>query len=158
MYDVHRRPYVQRGRGIGNMLGQGFIKSLPALKFIGKQILSSQIAKDVGSSLKNSTYRGLRNVAVDAVRGNNVRESFTRELGKARQDIAKALGVKSSDSKVNKQKRKRSASTRKRSGRAPRRLKKSLFNEKFDDDDYAGDDEATEDSTVEDGEDEEMED
>ena len=59
---------------------------------------------------------------------------------------------------MNKQKRKRSVSTHKRSGRAPRRLKKSLFNEKFDDDDYVGDDEATEDSTVEDGEDEEMED
>jgi DNA-directed RNA polymerase specialized sigma24 family protein len=140
------------------MLGRGFIKSLPALKFIGKQILGSQIARDVGSSLKNSTFRGLRNVAIDAVRGNNVRESFTRELGKARQDIAKALGAKTSDAKVNKQKRKRSVSTHKRSGRAPRRLKKSLFNEKFDDDDYVGDDEATEDSTVEDGEDEEMED
>jgi len=76
------------------MLGRGFIKSLPALKFIGKQILGSQIARDVGSSLKNSTFRGLRNVAIDAVRGNNVRESFTRELGKHGRILQKLSALK----------------------------------------------------------------
>ena len=86
---------VQRGQGIGSILGGLFRSILPkvaksGLRAAGK-IARSDIAKDVGRQLRDTATRSAVNMAVDALEGRNVKESLQNQLESAKQDIATSV-------------------------------------------------------------------
>ena len=86
---------VQRGQGIGSILGGLFRSILPkvaksGLRAAGK-IARSDIAKDVGRQLRDTAQRSAVNMAVDALEGKNVKESLQNQLESAKQDIATSV-------------------------------------------------------------------
>jgi hypothetical protein len=99
MLQPYRRPFVQRGRGFGLQRGRGLSSflggvwrnALPALKFLGKKVISSQVVRDVGSSLRQTAAQGARNIAVDVLEGRGIKNTWNSELKKARQGVAKAI-------------------------------------------------------------------
>lgn len=94
----HRNPFVQRGGGFGNVVRTIFKASVPALKFIGQQLLGNTLARNVGTSLKQSALRGVQSVARDVLAGKNVAQSFNNSLARARRDVAETVRAHSNTS------------------------------------------------------------
>lgn len=137
---------MQRGRGIGNLLGSLFRSAVPAIKSLGKSIFSSNVVKDVGKSLANSAVKGGLNFAADALDGQNLKESLSSNVGEAKSALAKVLrnnAAPPAPAKVQKRLPKRvprapPPKRRRRVTRPPPR--RSLFEEEDDDDDSDGSD------------------
>ena len=87
----HRGPYVQRGRGFGSLFSSLFRYAVPALKTLGGKIMNSSITRNVGKTLANSAMQGGLSLAADGLAGKNVGESFSKNIEKARQDVASTL-------------------------------------------------------------------
>ena len=86
---------VQRGQGIGSILGGLFRTILPKVASSGlkvaKQIVKSDIAKDVGRQLRDTATNSVVNMTADALEGKSARESLQNQLSSAKNDIAKTI-------------------------------------------------------------------
>jgi hypothetical protein len=91
MQHVHRGQFLQRGRGLGSIFSGLFRNVLPMFSSIGRSIFGSPVVKNVGKSLLDSTVRGGLNLAADAIGGEDIKESFKKQLGSARQEVSDAV-------------------------------------------------------------------
>ncbi len=98
----HTGVYLQRGRGLGNLLSGLFRAVLPAAKTLGKGILNSQLTKDIAETAKKSAINAGLNLASDLVAGNNMKTSLENNVEAARENMSKTL-----QSYVQKKKKKR---------------------------------------------------
>ena len=85
---------LQRGRGIGGLLR--LVKSvfLPMVKTAGKQIVraaTSKSGKAVIGSVKDQIISAGTNLAIDGIRGSNMKESFNNEVGSMRKRVADVI-------------------------------------------------------------------
>ena len=82
---------LQRGRGIGGLLR--LVKSvfLPMVKTAGKQIVraaTSNTGKAVMGSVRDQAISAGTNLAIDALRGSDMQESFSNEVSGMRKRVA----------------------------------------------------------------------
>ena len=75
---------LQRGRGIGGLLrlARGLFKPLATA---AKKAITSKTAKAAGKAITNQLVESGANIASDALMGNDINESFQRELVSGRQ-------------------------------------------------------------------------
>ena len=109
---------LQRGRGIGGLLrlARGLFKPLAT---VAKKAITSKTAKAAGKAITNQLVESGANIASDALMGNDINESFQRELVSGRQNAA--IGV---------QNLKRSLQ-QKKTKQPPKKKKKTQINSKF---------------------------
>jgi hypothetical protein len=109
---------LQRGRGIGGLLrlARGLFKPLVTT---AKKVIKSNAAKTAGKAIANQLVESGANIATDALMGNDVNESFQRELQAGRHNAA--IGV---------QKLKRSIQ-QKRAKEPPKKKKKTSIQSKY---------------------------
>lgn len=92
--NFHAGARYQRGRGLGSIFGglmRGFMPVLSKGLSIGKKILGSDIAKNIGGTLLDSGTRAAKNLAADLLEGKDVRMSAQDELNEAKKKIASTL-------------------------------------------------------------------
>ena len=85
---------IQRGRGLGGILRM--IKSLftPVLKSVGKNVVkaaTSNTAKSIAKTLGEQAIESGINLATDALRGNNIKESANNEFTSIKNTAADTL-------------------------------------------------------------------
>ena len=85
---------IQRGRGLGGILRM--IKSLftPVLKSVGKNVVkaaTSNTAKSIAKTLGEQAIESGINLATDALRGNNIKESANNEFTSFKNTAADTL-------------------------------------------------------------------
>jgi hypothetical protein len=86
---IHRGPYLQRGRGVGSVLAAVFRNTVvPTMKLLGKRAMSSDLVRSVGSTLAKSAIQGGLNFATDALNGGNLKESAVTNLAAAKRELA----------------------------------------------------------------------
>ena len=109
---------LQRGHGIGGLLrlARGLFKPLATA---AKKAITSKTAKAAGKAITNQLVESGANIASDALMGNDINESFQRELVSGRQNAA--IGV---------QNLKRSLQ-QKKTKQPPKKKKKTQINSKF---------------------------
>lgn len=94
MMTYHHGPRFQRGRGIGSIFS-GLIRAFRPLASksfeIGKKFLTSDTAKNLGSTIGNMGKEAIKNVAVDILEGKNINESAKNQLSNARKTLAETL-------------------------------------------------------------------
>lgn len=92
--NFHAGARYQRGRGIGSIFGgllRGFMPVLSRGLSVGKKILTSDIAKNIGNTLLETGTRAAKNLTADLLEGNDVRSSAQNELNEAKKKIASTL-------------------------------------------------------------------
>lgn len=90
----HVGPRVQRGKGLGSLLGALFRGFAPVAKLglkVGKSIAASPLARKIGESAMDIAKTSAVKLAADMVEGRNLKESAQEELNTARQRIASTL-------------------------------------------------------------------
>lgn len=129
----HSGVRIQRGRGIGSLLGGLFRTILPKVASSGakvaKRIIQSDIAKDVGRQLRDTATNSAVQMTADALEGKNVSESLQNQLDNAKKDLAKTIR---SRSKVRNTKRKltsHSKTSSKSRSTKKRKQRKTIFDE-----------------------------
>jgi hypothetical protein len=85
-YGFRRKP-LQHGQGIGTFLSGLARWAMPALK----QMAGNPLVRDLGSTLKNSALRGVRNLATDVLAGADAKQSLSNSLHLAKRDVAKTV-------------------------------------------------------------------
>ena len=85
---------IQRGRGLGGLLRM--FKSLfsPVLKSVGKNVVraaTSNTAKSIAKTLGEQAIESGLNLATDALRGNNLKESANNEITALKSTAANSL-------------------------------------------------------------------
>ena len=138
-------PYLQSGRGIGNILKRMYNTASPVIKTFG----NSNLGHAIGTALTAAALTGVKNIASDALLGKDVRKSIDNNFNKARMKIAKSINprkISAITTQPNTRKR-RAASVRfatsikknlkrKKPGRPPTTHNVSLFrNDDYDDED-----------------------
>ena len=109
---------LQRGRGIGGLLRLAKGLFSPIVKTV-KRAITSKAAKATGKAIAKQLVESGANIASDALMGNDINESFQRELVSGRQNAA--IGV---------QNLKRSLQ-QKKTKQPPKKKKKTQINSKF---------------------------
>lgn len=146
---VHRGPYLQRGRGLGNIFGSLFRTVLPALKTLRSYSLTalkSNLVRNAGRSIASSALQGGISAVTDALDGKNVKKSLNSSLSNAKRELSRTIKESAAAGRVVKpQKRSRSIKPpppkrfRGASTPASRRRRappvKSVFVDDIDDDD-----------------------
>jgi hypothetical protein len=92
--NFHAGARYQRGRGLGSIFGglmRGFMPVLSKGLAIGKKIIGSDIAKNIGGTILESGTRAAKNLAADLLEGKDVRMSAQDELNEAKKKIASTL-------------------------------------------------------------------
>lgn len=92
--NFHEGPRFQRGRGIGSMFGTLFRSLMPVAKMglnLGKRFITSDVAKQIGSTALDIGKQGLKNVAIDLLEGKDPKLSAQEALDNAKQNIANTL-------------------------------------------------------------------
>ena len=69
----------QTGRGIGGILRMAKSLFQPVIRTIGKAV-KSNTGKAIGKAIKEQVIESGTNLAVDALRGNNLRDGINREV------------------------------------------------------------------------------
>jgi len=91
---IHRGERYQSGRGIGSLFS-GIIRGLKPLFSMGlsagKKLLTSDTAKQIGSTLLDIGKDSAKNLAVDLLEGKNIEESLNKELQSAKNKIASKI-------------------------------------------------------------------
>jgi hypothetical protein len=90
-YTHHSGPYLQRGRGIGNLLGSLFRSVIPAAGALGRSLLKSPITKQVLKTAKRTAIEAGSNVLSDLAHGESVADSMDRGLNVAKRRVASAI-------------------------------------------------------------------
>jgi hypothetical protein len=88
---IHHGPFIQRGRGLGSLLGSLFKAVIPVASRVGRSIIRSPITKSVLRTAKDAAIEGGLSLAVDALRGNKVAESAQQNVEQAKNKIADAI-------------------------------------------------------------------
>ena len=83
----HRGPYLQRGRGIGNIFSSILKRIIPAAKVLGKNFLSSPITKSVLREAKDSAINAGINIATDVMQGDNVGQTIHKNINKMKKNM-----------------------------------------------------------------------
>ena len=109
---------LQRGRGIGGLLRLAKGLFSPIVK-TAKRAITSKAAKAAGKAIANQLVESGANIATDALMGNDVNESFQRELQAGRKNAA--IGVQKLKTSVQ----------QKRTKQPPKKKKKALRNSKY---------------------------
>jgi hypothetical protein len=109
----HKGPFIQRGGGLGNIFGSLFKSVIPVLSRVGKSILRSPTAQSVLKSAKDAAIQGGVNLAVDALRGNDVIDGVQQSVKNARNSIADAIADNMSTKKELAGKKRKSSSKKK---------------------------------------------
>ena len=78
---------LQRGRGIGGLLRLAKGLFSPIVKTV-KRAITSKAAKATGKAIAKQLVESGANIASDALAGNDVNESFQRELQAGKQNAA----------------------------------------------------------------------
>ena len=92
--NFHAGARYQRGRGLGSIFGglmRGFTPLLSKGFALGKKILSSDLAKNIGSTLLESGTHAVKNLTADLLEGNDVKTTAQEELNQAKKKIASTL-------------------------------------------------------------------
>ena len=110
---------LQRGCGIGGLLRLAKGLFSPIVK-TAKRAITYKAAKAAGNAIANQLVESGANIATDALMGNDVNESFQRQLQAGKQNAA--IGI---------QNLKRSLQ-QKRTKQPPKKKKKAPRNSKFD--------------------------
>lgn len=109
---------LQRGRGIGGLLRLAKGLFSPIVK-TAKRAITSKAAKAAGKAIANQLVESGANIATDALMGNDVNESFQRELQAGRKNAA--IGMQKLKTSVQ----------QKRTKQPPKKKKKALRNSKY---------------------------
>ena len=80
----------QRGRGIGGILRLAKSLFKPVMRTVGK-VVKSNTGKAIGNAIKEQVIESGANLAVDALRGNNIRDGINREVKAFKQRGAKGI-------------------------------------------------------------------
>lgn len=127
---IHRGPFIQRGRGIGSLLGSLFRGIVPALKALGTSLLSSPVTKAIGNTAKDAAIETGIKMAADAIEGKNMKQSLDENLLKARKRVAESIRKSSEDKQINQKLLKKSKKVSVKSKkRVNRRKKTDIFND-----------------------------
>jgi hypothetical protein len=92
--NFHVGARYQRGRGIGALFGglmRGFMPVLSRGLALGKKVLSSDLAKNIGNTLLESGTRAAKTLTADLLEGKDVALSAQEELNEAKKKIASTL-------------------------------------------------------------------
>jgi len=91
---LHTGQRFQTGRGIGSFFS-GVFRSLKPLASMGlkaaKNVLTSDVAKQIGSTALDIGTSTLKNVAADIIEGKNPEQSFNKGLEEAKSDISNRI-------------------------------------------------------------------
>lgn len=114
----HAGPRVQRGRGLGSILGGLFRSFAPVAKLglnFGRKLMSNPLAQKVGAAAMEAAKKSAVNIAADALSGKSIKESAQQELRDAKEKIATTLRAGRKRRKPEAVKRLRKSRTKKNS-------------------------------------------
>ena len=98
--------YLQRGRGLGGLLRLAKSVFSPIVRTVTKAAKSST-GKSILNALKQQAIESSMNLATDALRGNDMSESFQGELTSIRENAANSIESLRKPRKRTKQKKQR---------------------------------------------------
>jgi len=90
----HAGARYQRGRGLGALFGglmRGFAPLLKSGFAVGKKLLSSNLAKNIGNTLLESGTHAVKSLTADLLEGKDVSATAQEELNEAKKKIASTL-------------------------------------------------------------------
>lgn len=111
---IHRGPYIQRGRGLGNIFASFFRAVLPAMKNVGKSVLKSSLTKDVLKTAREGALNAGINLMADTITGDNVVDNLKRNVAITRQEVGNKVRTyanKNNRSKIGVKKKRNSVNT-----------------------------------------------
>ena len=82
---------VQRGRGIGGLLRAASSLFMPLFKSVGStaiKVARSDAGKAIGKVIKEQAITSAKNIAVDTIKGRNIKDSVRNEVGNVRKRVA----------------------------------------------------------------------
>ena len=82
---------LQKGRGIGGLLRAASSLFKPFFKTVGSTALKvarSDTGKAIGKALKEQAISSAKNIAIDTIRGENIRDSLNNEVSNVRKRVA----------------------------------------------------------------------
>ena len=82
---------VQRGRGIGGLLRAASSLFMPLFKSVGStaiKVAHSDAGKAIGKAIKEQAITSAKNIAVDTIKGRNIKDSVRNEVGNVRKRVA----------------------------------------------------------------------
>ena len=82
---------LQKGRGIGGLLRAASSLFKPFFKTVGNTALKvarSNTGKAIGKALKEQAISSAKNIALDTIRGENIRDSLDNEVSNVRKRVA----------------------------------------------------------------------
>lgn len=92
--NFHAGARYQRGRGIGALFGglmRGFMPVLSRGLALGKKVLGSDLAKNIGSTLLESGTRAAKTLTADLLEGKDILTSAQDELNETKKKLASTL-------------------------------------------------------------------
>lgn len=92
--NFHAGARYQRGRGLGALFSgllRGFMPVLSMGLSAGRQLMQSNLAKNIGNTLVDTGTKAVTNMAADFLEGKNVANTAQEELNAARKKIASTL-------------------------------------------------------------------
>ena len=82
---------LQKGRGIGGLLRAASSLFKPLFKTVGSTALKvarSDTGKAIGKALKEQAISSAQNIALDTIRGGNIKDSLNNEVSNVRKRVA----------------------------------------------------------------------
>ena len=82
---------LQKGRGIGGLLRAASSLFKPFFKTVGSTALKvarSNTGKAIGKALKEQAISSAQNIALDTIRGENIKDSLNNEVSNVRKRVA----------------------------------------------------------------------
>jgi hypothetical protein len=82
---------LQKGRGIGGLLRAASSLFKPLFRSVGSTALKvarSDVGKAIGKTVKKQAITSAKNIALDTVRGGNIRDSVRNEVTNVRKRVA----------------------------------------------------------------------
>ena len=134
----HRGSFLQRGRGIGNLLAPLFRFLTPILKRGGStavktltKAVKSKAGKKILKQAAKSGAEGTKNLIGSAIAGEDVQKTMKTQVQKARKEIGQTIKEAKLSSNGRRTQRgvKRARTTVKRSRKVPTKRTKTIFSE-----------------------------
>ena len=82
---------LQKGRGIGGLLRAASSLFKPLFKTVGSTALKvarSDTGKAIGKALKEQAISSAQNIALDTIKGENIKDSLNNEVSNVRKRVA----------------------------------------------------------------------
>ena len=98
---------LQKGRGIGGLLRAASSLFKPLFKTVGSTALKvarSDAGKAIGKAVKEQAISSAKNIAIDTISGNNIKDSVRNEVKNVRKRVADEF-----ENAINKPKKRRVA-------------------------------------------------